>query len=175
MRNRQLRVFLSLFEGALTSIDEPRLYKSERGYQGALLAELIRRLRDANFVGRPIAEQEYQKVVHKHGLRTRPDLIVHVPFDRGVTGSRASGNYVAIELKRKAGPQKARLDLDKLKRLAETLNYPLTLFVNIDHTKSQVATCPAEIAAQTVCFAVRLENGKPIIVSETPPIVQISS
>jgi hypothetical protein len=76
--------FLALLCEALSTIKEPRLFKTERGYQGELLAALQSRLQGANFSGDPIVEQEYQKRVLPHGIRIRPDLLIHIPFERGV-------------------------------------------------------------------------------------------
>lgn len=93
--------FLPLFMEALATIREPRFYDTERGYQGEVLAELRSRLVGAGLPGDPVVEQEYQKTIPQHGLTIRPDIIIHIPFDRGVTGSRREGNFVAVELKRR--------------------------------------------------------------------------
>lgn len=54
------------------------------------------------------------------------------------------------------GPQ-AFANLVKMKK---ALKYRLTIFINIDSDQTQVALCPKSIAGQTVCFAVRLEEGR---------------
>ena len=91
--------FLSLLQDALENIREPRLFETERGYQGELLVQLARRLEDAAFPGDPIVEQEYQKTMPLHGITLRPDVVIHIPFDRGNAERRDEGNFVAIELK----------------------------------------------------------------------------
>ena len=98
MRNK--RGFIAAIEEALGAIDEPRFFKTERGYQGELLAELRPRLKKAGFPGDPVVEQEYQKRIKAHRLKIRPDLIIHIPFERGKTEARTEGNFVAIEIKR---------------------------------------------------------------------------
>lgn len=160
--------FLALFIEALEVIKEPRFFKSERGYQGELLAELRNRIARACFPGDPIVEQEYQKTIPVHGLTIRPDLIIHIPFDRGLTSDRKEGNFVAVELKRRANEKKARAAFENLRQIKETLNYPLTLFVNIDSANPFAEFCPDSIAVQTLCVAVRLENGNPVIRVQDP-------
>jgi hypothetical protein len=72
--------FLSLLQDALKSIHEPRFFETERGFQGELLVQLAKRLREAAFPGDPVVEQEYQKTIPSHGIKIRPDIIIHVPF-----------------------------------------------------------------------------------------------
>jgi len=153
--------FLLLLQQALETIREPRFFKSERGYQGELLATLRAKLPDAGFPGDPIIEQEYQKRMPAHRIKIRPDLIIHIPFDRGGVESRKKGNFVAMELKRRS----AKIDevFESLRKIKEALNYPLTVFINIDSEDPHSESCPSSIAQHTVCFAVRLENGQPVV------------
>jgi hypothetical protein len=160
--------FLAILKDALSSITEPRLFKTERGYQGELIAALKNRLVVAEFPGDPIVEQEYQKRIPHHGLNIRPDIIVHIPFDRGTMEQRSEGNFVAIELKLRAGKTAAQGAFESLRRMKEGLDYPLTIFINVDSSNLFTELCPAQIAAQTVCFAVTLENAKPVVVNAPP-------
>jgi hypothetical protein len=155
--------FLALLRDALESIREPRLYATERGFQGELLAQLRHRLEHAELPGEPIVEQEYQKTLPHHGLTFRPDVIVHIPFERGRVERRDQGNFVAMELKLRSTPNEADEDFAKLVRMREVLGYPLTIFINIDSDDTCVAQRPAVIANQTVCYAVRLEIGNPVV------------
>jgi hypothetical protein len=151
----------------LTAITEPRLYGTERGYQGELLAQLRPRLRDELWLpGNPIVEQEYQKRAADHGVTIRPDLIVHVPFERRKTRSRRHGNFVAIEIKFRATAKAAEEDFGRLRLMKEKLGYPLTIFLNIDSDRPFSDLCPASIAKQTYCFAVKLK-GNAVLVSES--------
>jgi hypothetical protein len=160
--------FLALFIEALGAIKEPRFFESERGYQGELLAELRNRVATACFPGDPIVEQEYQKTITAHGLKIRPDIIIHIPFNRGLTKHRKEGNFVAVELKRRASERTAHAAFKNLRQIKEALNYPLTLFVNIDSANPFAEFCPDCIAVQTLCVAVRLENGNPVIRVQDP-------
>jgi hypothetical protein len=74
--------FVTALQQALGDINEERSFQDERSFQGALLQELARRFERGVLPGDPIIEEEYQKRLRAHGLRIRPDIIVHVPFDR---------------------------------------------------------------------------------------------
>jgi hypothetical protein len=100
--------FLALLQQALENIREEQLFNDERGFQGALLQELGKRLPEGMRPEDPMLQQEYQKRMFRHGIRIRPDIIIHVPFERGVAGSQEEGNYVAMELKRRATSKTAR-------------------------------------------------------------------
>ena len=93
--------FLTALEESLRSISEPVLYGDERGFQGALLHELNARLGHGVLPDDPVIQQEYQKRLRHHGIKIRPDIIVHIPFERGGMENRDEGNFVAIELKTK--------------------------------------------------------------------------
>lgn len=155
--------FLRQMQDALHSICEERFFQTERGFQGELLAELRKRLRQAAFPGDPVVEQEYQKTLPHHGLRIRPDLIVHIPFERGMAEGRDEGNFVAVELKLRATAEEAADAFNNLVLLKEILHYPLTIFINIDSEETHVGVCPKRIAGQTICSAVRLQNGRPVV------------
>ncbi len=106
---------MALFMEALLTIREPRFFDTERGYQRELLAELRNRLGGAGLPGDPIVEQEYQKTIPHHGLTIRPDIIFHIPFERGVSDSRREGNFVAVELKRRASRRQAEDAFENLR------------------------------------------------------------
>lgn len=116
--------------------------------------------------GDPIIEQEYQKTIPDHGMRIRPDLIVHIPFGRDPAAARTDGNFVAMEIKRQATPTEALEDFESLSLMATKLQYPLTIFLNVDSSKTYFEQCPKDIAAQTCCVAVRLVGREPVIIIE---------
>ena len=119
------------------------------------------RVPEAGFPGDPIIEQEHQKRLPDHGINLRPDLIIHIPFDRGTLEDRKGGNFVVIEIKRRsADVQQA---FESLRMIHEALNYQLTVLVNIDSQQTHAEECPASIAQQTVCFAVMEEAGAPVV------------
>jgi hypothetical protein len=162
-QNPTVEHFLTVFQAALAAIREPRLFATERGYQGALIGELQNRLNEVALPGDPIIEQEYQKTLPHHGITIRPDLIVHVPFERGGTRSRNEGNFVAIEMKVNATAAEADEDFASLALMKERLGYQLTIFLNIGGARSYAERCPQSIAAQTVCFAAQLRQDTPVV------------
>ena len=83
MTGEKKEEFLAALHSAMLSITEARYFESERGYQGALIAQLEIRLAGLSFADRPIIEQEYQKTFPAHGITIRPDILLHVPFERG--------------------------------------------------------------------------------------------
>lgn len=148
---------------SMMSIVDPRFYETERGYQGALIAQLTAHLDWAKFAGSPIIEQEYQKTLPNHGMKIRPDAIIHIPFVLGGFEERTQGNFVAVELKRKASVADAVADYESLLLMAQRLAYPLTIFINIDSEDNHHEHCPAEIREQTYSVAVRLKDGVPVL------------
>lgn len=156
--------FLDVLQDSLGSITDPRFFNTERGYQGALVSELSRRLGEIPIgPGNPIVEQEYQKRASEHHITIRPDIIIHIPFEREATPSRSHGNYVAIELNLRANPHEAAEDYENLRQLVEVLNYEIAIFINIDSNQSHAATCPASITGRTHSYAVSLQNGAVLI------------
>jgi hypothetical protein len=157
---------VSLIGTLLAAIDrvrEPRLFHTERGYQGQLKSELDRLLDlNAADLTRPIVEEEYQKQARRHGLRLRPDIIVHVPFDRGLTSTRRHNNYLVVQAKLSAKQAKANEDFMKLETICSTLNYPLGAFVNIASTHLWLPRYARRVTGPFVLYeiAVKLENGE---------------
>ncbi|HEY6419806.1 MAG TPA: hypothetical protein VIX59_12445 [Candidatus Binataceae bacterium] len=135
--------FLAVLQQALEAIREPRFFENERGYQGELIAELKNRLKNAVFPGDPIVEQEHQKSMPSHGITIRPDLIIHIPFGRGVTERRGAGNFVAIELKRNKRDVKGAFC--NLRKIKEKLNYPLTILIIVNSADTCAHLCPDSI------------------------------
>ena len=158
--------FLTVLRQALRDINEARSFQDERSFQGALLQQLAMRLERGVLPEDPIIEEEYQKRLPAHGIRIRPDIIVHVPFDRGFAERRDQGNFIAIELKRCATAKKAKEAFRNLALMKKVLKYPLTIFINVDSEHTYSELCPKRIVYQTVCFAVRLEDGKSVVRAE---------
>ena len=122
---------------AIKRIRSERLFTSERGYRGELKSRLDQVLRGQHLLSdRAIVEEEYQKTIPKHGIKHRPDILVHIPFEERVTRSREEGNFVAFELKIHATAADAKKDFDKLYDYVKILNYPLAVFINIDSEES---------------------------------------
>ena len=128
---------INIIVRAIKRIKSERLFNSERAYRGELKSRLDQVLREQHHLpNKSIVEEEYQKTIPKHGIKHRPDIIYHIPFEEGVIRSRREGNFIAFELKMCATEAEAQKDLDKLNDYVNILDYPLAMFVNIDSEES---------------------------------------
>jgi hypothetical protein len=148
---------------ALAAISVSRFFETERGFQGELLVQLRNRLKLSDTA---IVEQEYQKRLIAHGLKNRPDIIIHEPFNPEIHGSRTDGNIAVIELKLNASPQEAAEDFHSLAAMLQVLQYPIGFFVNISSKIPHGDLVPNQVLGKIVCFAVYLAEGKTIVVEE---------
>lgn len=158
--------FLNVIAAALTSATDPHYYEDERGFQGEFYANLRLRLRDMALPEGALLREEYQKRLAEHGLRIRPDIILHEPFDPGRHIGRHigrdEGNHAVMELKRRATPGTAADAFTNLVAMIDALNYPLGVFINIDSSKTWAELVPEAYRARIVCLAAHLdENGEP--------------
>jgi len=160
--------FLKIFKDSLRAITDKRYFSTERGYQGQLLIELNKRLEiEPIFPSEVIVEQEYQKVLEKHGITIRPDIIIHIPYEEGIYPNRRTGNFIVIQLKLRASESQAREDFDKLDLMFEKLEYPLGIFLNIDSNKTFFDCYSGNYKDRLHCFAVQLIN-KEVALYESP-------
>ena len=93
---------LTVITGALTSVTDPHYYEDERGFQGEFYAQLRMRMGKIALPQGALLREEYQKRLEEHGLRIRPDIILHEPFDPARHRGRDEGNHAVMELKRRA-------------------------------------------------------------------------
>ena len=153
---------------ALGKIKDPTLFADERGYQGELKSRLDRELAlnisEDDFAA-PQVREEYQKRADLHGIELRPDIIIHVPFERGVSPTRKDDNYMVILLKRCAGRTKAMKNFDSLETICSTLNYPVGVSINVAYPKLWIPELPPQVPSSFTLheIAVALVNGKPAI------------
>lgn len=155
---------------AINRIQEPRLFATERGYQGKLASELDRLMDgEPSGIERPLVEEEYQKRARVHGIRLRPDIIIHIPFDRGVSPTRQHDNHLVILLKLAATQERADKDFTKLSTICSALHYPIGAFVNIDSANLWLPhfTAKADGSFALYEFAVTLKDGQPFILTAT--------
>jgi len=151
---------------ALQSITAPRLFETERGYQGALLGQLDRRLQ---LPARVIVEQEYQKQAGRHGVTIRPDIIIHEPFDPERFADRTQGNVAVIELKLRSTAAEAADDFMSLGLMLDELRYPLGIFINIGAERTWAELLPQALHGRVACFAVRLQDTAVTVVEVYQP------
>jgi len=142
---------------SLRTITHPRFYETERGFQGEFLVSLRRVLPDIGLPGDAIVEQEYQKRVLDHGIKIRPDIIIHVPTPSG--SDRRRGNFVAFELKLAARTKDALEDFGNLDEIIAALDYPLGIFVNIASAHTYADIYGGRFPDRIRCFAVQLAEG----------------
>lgn len=141
-----------IIKDALHRVTPARFFESERGFQAEFLANLRATLPAARLPGDPIVEQEYQKRLKEHGIRLRPDIIIHVPTLPG--GDRREGNFAAFALKLAAGTAKARMAFEALDAVLHALDYPLGVFVNIASQKTHAEQYRGQYPDRIHCFAV---------------------
>lgn len=163
--NQAMNEILAFIQESLAAVGHPRLYETERGFQGAFLGELTKRLPRLQWEG-AIVEQEYQKRMHEHGIRIRPDIIIHVPFDGAHHASRREGNFIVMELKIRATAEEALSDYQALSEMCEMLDYPLGVFINIGAPDTYLADFEGRHKERLHAFSVQLVNGQVEVRSE---------
>ena len=158
---------VSIICDALSAIVDPRFYETERGYQGELLAELRNRLHEIpGLDGCAVVEQEYQKRSGEHGLTIRPDILIHCPFDEALHSDRTAGNFVAFELKLRAGPSASAEDYKNLVLLMGTLRYQLGVFVNISSKETHISKATKPKHGRLIGLATSLVDGNVTLIRE---------
>jgi hypothetical protein len=116
----------------LGGINNTRLMGTERGYQGQLLAEIIKWKEHSKVLPpQTLVEQEYQKSNKHHGIRQRPDIVVHIPLEAGLSKNRRHNNFYVLALKKESTLDEAREDFEKLDEMFTNLDYREGVFVNI--------------------------------------------
>jgi hypothetical protein len=154
---------------AIDRVREPRLFCTERGYQGQLAAQLDRLLdAEPSGITRPLVEEEYQKRAKVHGINLRPDIVVHIPFDRGVSPTRRHDNYLVVLLKFAARKTTADKDFEQLSIICSKLEYPIGAFLNIASTDLWLPGYTSTIGGGFTLyeFAITLKDSQPQIRTE---------
>ena len=154
-----MKEIVQAIKESLLEITHERFYETERGFQGEFGSELRSRLPKLELEG-AIVEQEYQKRIRHHGFQTRPDLIIHIPFEETEHSSRSEGNFLVIEFKRRASRMDARADYENLHEMCEKLGYPLAVFINIDTEETYIEECIQPSQAKIYAFSVSLRDGE---------------
>jgi len=156
--------FQQILVDCLKQITEDRLFGTERGYQGALAGLLCENLKkQAIWPGNPIVEEEYQKRAHDHGITFRPDIIIHIPFDRGIYPDRKHGNFVVMMLKLNASKDTALEDYEKLTLICEKLDYSIAVFLNIGSQETFLSEYDGTFKERMFGYGVVKKNGNIVI------------
>jgi hypothetical protein len=141
---------------ALSAVTNARFFETERGFQGAFQANLAIALGD-RVPPEAIVEEEYQKRIRIHGIRRRPDVIVHTPTQPG--GDRCAGNFAVFALKLRATPSEARQDFDALDAMFAALRYPFGAFINIGDDRTHAEQYGGAFPERIHSFAAWQNNG----------------
>ena len=145
---------------ALSSIENPRFFKSERGYQGIFYCRLYDELDSRNLITEDqIIEMEHQKS-SRHGITQRPDIIFHIPVE--ISGADVNeNNYAVWAFKPNADHDAAQEDFEKLDQMFEMINYPLGFFINIRTDQHHLNNYNGQFRDRLFGFSVWLQNGSP--------------
>jgi hypothetical protein len=151
---------IKLLKGCANKITEDRLFYTERGYQGVLASLLSDKLKRYDiWPGKPLVEEEYQKCITKHKIQLRPDIIIHIPFERGVYEERNLGNLLVIMLKLNSSKKTALKDYDKLALICKKLDYLFAGFLNIGKPNSYFSSYQGSYRERMFGISIIKRNG----------------
>ncbi len=118
---------------ALRLISTLRYFRTERGFVAEFYHQLTEQLKNSNlFPQHTILEIEVQKKQALHyGVTQRPDLLIHIPIETGLTKNANENNFVVYAFKLGGNPAEVKSDYNKLEQMLDRLNYELGVFINI--------------------------------------------
>ena len=118
---------------ALRQITVPRYFRTERGFVTEFYCQLTKQLEQVDlFPANTILETEVQKNRTAHyGLTQRPDLLIHIPIETGLTQNANENNFVVFAFKLGGKPSRVQSDYEKLEEMFHHLNYEIGIFINI--------------------------------------------
>lgn len=146
-------------DAAIRAVAHPRFFDTELSFHGAFYHSLQTQLNQSEIQpAGSILEIEHQKS-GRHGIRQRPDIILHVPAVHGV--SVKDNNHAVWALKWRASVKKAKADFVLLDEMFEELNYPLGFFVNIGSMDPMLQHYGGKHRDRIVAVATTYGNGEP--------------
>ena len=118
---------------AIKQITIPRYFMNERGYVTEFYRQLNPLVRDSNlFPPQTILETEVQKRRNDHfGVTQRPDLLIHIPIETGLTDRPNENNFVVYAFKRNGNLARTIIDFNNLDEMFINLNYEIGIYINI--------------------------------------------
>src|ERR1700756_560363 len=117
---------------ALKQITVPRYFTTERGFATEFYCQL-KNLNVLELYENAILETEVQKRRDDHyGVRQRPDILIHIPIETGLTTHANENNFVVYAFKLEGGNNEVDADFEKLDEMFEYLNYAVGIFININ-------------------------------------------
>jgi hypothetical protein len=146
---------------ALRQITTPRYFISERGFAAEFYCQLRDQLKGSTiFPEHAILESEVQKRVSPHGIRQRPDIIIHIPVETDYTENVNQNNFVVFAFKLDGDVGKVEEDFGKLDEMISYLNYHNGVFINIgSYPTVNLLEYKGNYQSQIHDFSIRLQNG----------------
>ncbi len=147
---------------AIRQITTPRYFSSERGFVTEFYCQLKGQLENENlFPEHSILETEVQKRHSPHyGVTQRPDLLIHIPIETGLTNNSNENNFVVYAFKLNASRDKVEDDFAKLEEMFDRLNYQTGIFINIgSHPTSYLERYQGNFKNRIHEFSIGLVNG----------------
>ncbi len=151
---------------AIKQITTPRYYRTERGFVSEFYKELSRQFENDNpFPNHTILESEVQKSSAKHyGINQRPDILIHIPIETGLTTNANENNFVVYAFKLNGAQSKAVEDFDKLDQMFNLLNYEIGIFINISsYPTSYLNKYQGQFRDRIHEFSIALAGGQVLI------------
>ena len=118
---------------AIRQITNVRYYSTERGFAPEFYRHLYAILENNKlFPNHTILEAEVQKRTKKHyGVKQRPDILIHIPLEQGLTENANENNFVNYAFKLRGYRGEVKKDFNKLDQMFLQLNYELGFFINV--------------------------------------------
>jgi len=118
---------------AIKQITNQRYYSNERGFVAQFYRHLSPLVEGSGlYPPQTILETEVQKRRHDHlGVRQRPDLLIHIPIEIGITERPYENNFVVYAFKRNGNERMAISDYNNLEQMFGILHYEIGFFINI--------------------------------------------
>jgi len=147
---------------ALKGITVARYHKSERGFQTEFYKILSNQLNGKGiFPEHTILEAEVQKRNLEHyGITQRPDLLIHIPIEMGITENVNENNFVNLAFKLLGNERASVEDYGKLEQMFILLNYELGVYINIgSYPEVFLSSYDGEYKDRMHEFSILLEDG----------------
>lgn len=130
---------IDLIIEALRRINNPRYYRNERGFITEFYHQLSPLVQNSRlYPPETILETEVQKRRADHfGINQRPDMLIHIPIETGLTDRPDENNFVVFAAKRRGGRRQSLDDFRKLDEMFLHLNYELGIYINLQRYPSR--------------------------------------
>ncbi len=148
---------------AFRKIITPRYYRTERGFVTEFYKHLSNEIENSDlFPEGTILEAEVQKREDDHyGVTQRPDILIHIPIESGLTENANENNFVVYAFKLNANNGRVDADFVKLEEMFDSLNYGIGFFINIGaHPRTYLYRYNGNYRNRINEFTIGLTNGQ---------------